>query len=196
MIEIRHKMTGEVLKEVDADTLAYADLSGADLMGANLAYANLAYANLSGADLSGANLRHANLMGANLSDANLSSADLRGANLWGANLWGAYTAGAIGIKLPELQSQEESRQMEIPDRLPTEDDANEEGNVYVVGCNTLSKWNTIDTNDTWSPLPRLPKSRGELVQEFPSLFDEYVAGKINWTDLVKAREALAERGDE
>jgi len=35
-----------------------------------------------------------------------------------------------------------------------------------------------------------PKSREELVQEFPSLFDEYVSGKISWTDLVKAREAL------
>ena len=168
MIEIKHKTTGEVLKEVDADTLSGADLSGADLSGADIRLAYLRGANLSGADLMGADLRGANLMGADLSGANLSCAYLRGANLMGAdlsganlsyaNLWGANTTGAVGIKLPTLQSQEESRQMELPDRLP--------------------------------------KSRHELVQEFPSLFDEYVAGKINWTDLVKAREALAERGDE
>jgi hypothetical protein len=71
MIEIKHRLTGAVLRSVDADTLRGA---------------NLRWANLSGVDLSGANLRWANLLRANLRWANLSEADLSGANLSGANL--------------------------------------------------------------------------------------------------------------
>ncbi len=66
MIKIRHKITGDVLHTVDADTLAGANLSGADLSGANLRGANLR-----GADLRGANLRGADLRGADLSGSNL-----------------------------------------------------------------------------------------------------------------------------
>ena len=87
------------MKEVDADNLRGADLSGADLSGAYLSDANLrgAYlsdadlrdADLSDADLRGADLRDAYLSGADLSGANLSCANLRGANLRGANLRGA-----------------------------------------------------------------------------------------------------------
>lgn len=45
MIEIRNRHTGEVIREVDADTLADAYLAGANLGRANLAGANLARAN-------------------------------------------------------------------------------------------------------------------------------------------------------
>jgi len=67
MIEIKHKITGEIIFTYE----------GANLSGANLRSADLRSANLSGANLSGANLRSANLSGANLSGANLSGANLR-----------------------------------------------------------------------------------------------------------------------
>jgi uncharacterized protein YjbI with pentapeptide repeats len=93
MIEIKHKITGEVLHRVDADSLqgadlGNADLRGADLSGADLSGANLRLANLFGADLSDANLSYANLSGADLSGAYLGFADLRGAYLRDANLRG------------------------------------------------------------------------------------------------------------
>ena len=46
MIEIKHKLTGEVLKTVAAETLSGADLRGANLRGADLSGANLSGANL------------------------------------------------------------------------------------------------------------------------------------------------------
>jgi len=61
MITIKHKITGEVLITINADTLAGADLAGADLTGADL----------SGADLTGADLRRADLTGANLTGVRL-----------------------------------------------------------------------------------------------------------------------------
>jgi hypothetical protein len=84
VIQIKSRFTGNVLKEVDAANLRYADLCGA-----NLRYADLCGANLCGADLRGANLRYADLRGANLRYANLRYADLCGANLCGADLRGA-----------------------------------------------------------------------------------------------------------
>ena len=69
MSEIKHRLSGEVLLSVDADSFRQADLK---------------YANLRGADLEGANLTHANLMGANLIGANLRDADLMHADLTGA----------------------------------------------------------------------------------------------------------------
>ena len=99
MIQIKHKVTGDVLLTYAGADLRGADLRGADLRGANLRYANLRGADLRGADLRGADLQGANLQGANLLDANLrganlqgaylQGANLQGANLWGANLWGA-----------------------------------------------------------------------------------------------------------
>jgi uncharacterized protein YjbI with pentapeptide repeats len=96
MIKIKHKITGEVLKVVEADNLSYADLrdadlSYADLRGADLRGADLSYANLRGADLSFANLRDADLSHANLSHADLTYADLRDAKgefifNWGVKL--------------------------------------------------------------------------------------------------------------
>jgi uncharacterized protein YjbI with pentapeptide repeats len=81
MIQIRHKSTGKVIKEVDATSLVNADLEGAYLWGANLRFANLQYANLQGADLLDADLQCAALQNADLRDANL-----QGANLWNADL--------------------------------------------------------------------------------------------------------------
>jgi uncharacterized protein YjbI with pentapeptide repeats len=75
---------GEVIHELDDDSLVSANLSGADLSGADLSGANLSGANLYRADLSGADLYRANLSGADLSGADLSGADLSGADLSGA----------------------------------------------------------------------------------------------------------------
>jgi len=88
-IEIRHKLTNEVLYIYNG-----ADLCGADLRGANLYEANLRRANLCRADLCGANLCRADLRGANLYEANLCRANLRGANLYEANLCRANLRGA------------------------------------------------------------------------------------------------------
>jgi uncharacterized protein YjbI with pentapeptide repeats len=62
MIEIKHKITGEVLKTIEAENLIKADLSRANLTGANLSRANLCEADLTGANLSRANLSRANLL--------------------------------------------------------------------------------------------------------------------------------------
>jgi uncharacterized protein YjbI with pentapeptide repeats len=51
MIKIKHKITGEVLKVVEADNLSYADLRDADLSYADLSHANLSHADLTYADL-------------------------------------------------------------------------------------------------------------------------------------------------
>ena len=75
-MEIKHKLTSEVLLTIEGDSLQGANLKGADLQGADL----------KGADLQGADLRWANLQGANLQGANLQGADLRWANLRWANL--------------------------------------------------------------------------------------------------------------
>jgi uncharacterized protein YjbI with pentapeptide repeats len=93
-MEIKHKITNEVLKVTEGDTLKGANLSEANLneanlRGANLSEANLRGANLSEADLIGANLSEANLSEANLSDADLSIANLNETNLREANLTGA-----------------------------------------------------------------------------------------------------------
>lgn len=104
MIEIKHKVTGEVLCALPLDHLTGGDLEGmslvaaaladADLTECNLETANLAVAELRGCDLSRANLSEANLTGANLENANLSGANLTNANLCGANLRSARLVGA------------------------------------------------------------------------------------------------------
>ncbi len=55
-MEIKHKITGEVLLMIEGDSLQEADLRGADLQ----------YADLKGANLRGANLQYADLKWANL----------------------------------------------------------------------------------------------------------------------------------
>jgi hypothetical protein len=86
MIQIKHRYTGIVIKEVDTTSLVSADLRGADLRCANLRCADLQYAKLQDADLRGANLRRANLEGADLRGADLRGADLLVADLCGADL--------------------------------------------------------------------------------------------------------------
>lgn len=80
MIQIKHRYTGAVLKEVD----------GADLRGANLYRATLEGATLEDENLRNADLRNADLRNADLRNADLRNADLRYAYLDGANLDGAY----------------------------------------------------------------------------------------------------------
>ena len=80
-MEIKHKITNEVLLTIEDDSL-----QGANLQGANLQGADLQGADLQGADLQEADLQEADLQGANLREADLQGADLRWANLQGADL--------------------------------------------------------------------------------------------------------------
>ena len=70
-MEIKHKLTSEVLLTIEGDSLQEVNLRGADLRGADLRSADLRWADLRSADLQEVNLR----------GANLRWADLRGANL-------------------------------------------------------------------------------------------------------------------
>ena len=87
-MEIKRK-NGEVLIEVQGETLCGADLREAVLYGANLRGAVLY-----GASLRGAKLRGADLYGADLREADLREADLYGASLRGAK--GVISFGPIG----------------------------------------------------------------------------------------------------
>ena len=95
-MQIKHKITGAVIREVEGDNLSGANLREADLREADLRGANLRGANLDGANLDGANLYGANLYGANLRGANLYGANLRGANLYGAR--GIIVLGPMGSR--------------------------------------------------------------------------------------------------
>ena len=55
-MEIKHKLTSEVLLTIEGDSLRSANLKGADLRWADLRGADLRGANLRGADLRGADL--------------------------------------------------------------------------------------------------------------------------------------------
>jgi hypothetical protein len=106
MIQIKHRSTGKVIKEVDAASLVNADLRGTDLRFANLQYTKLQDADLRGADLQDADLefaylrradlRCANLQDTNLQHANLQHARLQRVNLLGADLYGANIRWALG----------------------------------------------------------------------------------------------------
>ena len=88
---------------LEAATLADADLVKVDFFNARLSKVRLARANLNEADLGEADLREANLKGANLRGANLRGAtlintDLRQADLTDANLTNANLKSASLIK--------------------------------------------------------------------------------------------------
>ena len=91
MVEIKHKITGEIIF-----TYGGATLRGANLRGATLSDADLRGADLRGADLRYADLRYADLRDDNLRDANLRDADLSGAILRRANLRDADLRYCIG----------------------------------------------------------------------------------------------------
>ena len=76
-MEIKHKITNEVLLTIEGDSLQGANLQEADLRGANLRGANLRGADLRGADLREANLRWADLRWADLRWANLPTDVIR-----------------------------------------------------------------------------------------------------------------------
>ena len=76
-MEIKHKLTSEVLLTIKGDSLQEADLRWADLRGADLRWADLRGADLRWADLQGADLQGANLRGANLQGANLPTDVIR-----------------------------------------------------------------------------------------------------------------------
>jgi hypothetical protein len=95
MIQIKHRYTGRVIKEIDATSLVNADLQFTNLRGADLRFANLQYTKLQDADLRGADLQDADLEFAYLRRADLRGSDLRGTNLRGADLRDADLQGAI-----------------------------------------------------------------------------------------------------
>lgn len=72
--------TGQILFELDDDTLAGKDLRGVDLRNAELKGEDLACAKLQGANLQSADLRYADLREADFSGANLQRAGLQVAN--------------------------------------------------------------------------------------------------------------------
>lgn len=96
--EIRHRDSGEVIFEGEAESLAAlvqkAVLAGVDLTGAKLSRADLSKMDLSGARLVRADLTASNLMGTDFTVANLSEATLASANLCGAILYKANLACA------------------------------------------------------------------------------------------------------
>ena len=96
MIKIVSFYTGDLLKEVDADSLIFA---------------NLRSANLSGANLGGANLRSANLSGADLSDANLSGGDVRrvGVGLHPDYLRGYYSINSQHVRALSVLTRHHER---------------------------------------------------------------------------------------
>ena len=65
-MEIKHKLTNEVLLTIEGDSLQEADLQEADLQEADLQWADLRGADLRQADLRRADLRWADLRWANL----------------------------------------------------------------------------------------------------------------------------------
>ncbi len=105
-MQIRHRLTGEVLAEVPGETAAggklrgvvllygdlrgigfqHCDLTGADLCEADLRGANFDGAQMNGADLSGSDLRNASFRGAALADAKLLGTNLAGTDFTGADL--------------------------------------------------------------------------------------------------------------
>ena len=110
MIEIKHKITGEVLAQVDVDNLLAANLSGANLRDADLRGSDLSGSNLRGSDLRRADLRWADLRWADLSEADMSGANLRDADLRGSDLrradlrWADLIVISIGKYQAYIQS--------------------------------------------------------------------------------------------
>ena len=90
-MEIKHKITGEVLLTIEGDTLREANLREANLREANLREANLRWADLQGADLREADLRWANLREADLRWANLPTDVIRIDGMrWGVTILYGY----------------------------------------------------------------------------------------------------------
>ena len=67
-VNIKHRVTGEILHTHNGRSLLMANLRGANMHSADLRNADLRNADLSGADLSGADLSGADLSGAGLID--------------------------------------------------------------------------------------------------------------------------------
>jgi len=125
--------SGELILEIDSESLLHADLFDADLrhadlLGADLFDADLRHADLRDADLLGADLRDADLLGADLRYADLRGADLRYADLRGADLivlqmdlWTAYITTnhiRIGCQSHKLSKWENFTDKEISKMHP------------------------------------------------------------------------------
>ena len=90
-MEIKHKLTNEVLLTIESDTLRGTDLRRADLREADLREADLQEADLRWANLRRANLRRADLRRADLREANLPTDVIRiDGMLWGVTILYGY----------------------------------------------------------------------------------------------------------
>jgi uncharacterized protein YjbI with pentapeptide repeats len=150
MIQIKN-YSGNVLKEIDDNSLSGADLSGADLSGAYLSRADLSRAYLSGADLSRADLSGADLSGAYLSGADLSGAYLSGADLSGANLSGVKFKDLVIKKIQKFDDLYQYACFCIVD---------ENDEKYIsLGCYTrkISEWEA----DFWNNKDEFPNDNSE-----------------------------------
>lgn len=220
MIRIKHKTTGEVLLEVDSDTLRYADLRDANLQGADLRGADLEGANLRGTDLRNVDLEFANLQGADLRGASLRGADLWRADLRSANFYGANLEGVIGIWLGASTTKRGDRKMS--ERKFFDDTTYAEPAVFLdhatnrlwhgpVNPDGNLHWGKLEgfSNADGSPIfvycaselpdgdyirieTKPPKSRDELFQDLLDAIDNCVGVCIDeeWRKVNEARERL------
>ena len=77
----------------------------------------------------------------------------------------------------------------IQSRLPTPDDCNGDGDVYVPGGN-LHHWTEFVEGDLWCPLPRDPETREETIELLLRSLDAYAAGIMNLDSVMALRIKL------
>lgn len=82
----------------------------------------------------------------------------------------------------------------IKDRLPQESDSNEDGDVYLKGCN-LHHYSDVQHGELWHPLPKLspsPRTREDKIQDLLDAIDTTnVCTVQDWANQVKkVREEL------
>ena len=140
MIEIRHKVTGEVLWSTEDDTLEGVKITKAKLRGADLAGVSLCGADLSNLDLRDADLRETDFSDANLQATYFTSANASGAIFFRANL---TDAKLINVNLEQARKaiaagQAEARKNSWPVAIAVVDEAGEldlvarDGNVLAI----------------------------------------------------------------
>jgi len=77
----------------------------------------------------------------------------------------------------------------ITDRLPTFEDADDQGDVYTLN-GVLQKWHCIEKFEMWYPLPKAPEPREHLVDQLLEVIDEMQDGEADWSAVWKARKEL------
>lgn len=77
----------------------------------------------------------------------------------------------------------------ICDRMPTFDDADDDGDVYTPG-GVMQPWHCIVDDELWYPLPKQPKTQMQLIEELLECIDQMNDQRCNWSDVWEAREKL------